>query len=138
MTILMGSTFANALLQHTGTSVADQLGAGTLVGYSGTAPAGPNEALSGNTVLFTFTFGSAAAQGTPSGGTMTLALSASTVSAAATGTATFFRIISSGSTALVQGTISTAGADWNLSSTSITSGDNVTITGTPSISWPVF
>jgi hypothetical protein len=141
MAILLSTTFANALLAHDAvaaqSAVADQLGGGTLVMYSGTAPAGPNEALSGNTALATFTFSAAASQGTPSAGSMTLAFSATTVTAAATGTATFFRIISSGATALIQGTVGTSGADWNLTSTAITSGDNVSITGTPTIAWTV-
>jgi hypothetical protein len=141
MTIQLSTTFADALLAHDATAgqsaVADQIGGGTLVAYSGTAPAGPNEALSGNTALATFTFSAASAQGTPSAGVMNLAFAATTVTASATGTATFFRILSSGGTALVQGTIGTSGADWNMSSTSITSGDNVSITGTPTISWAV-
>lgn len=141
MAIQLSTTFANALLAHDAvagqSAVADQLGGGTLVAYSGTPPAGPNEALSGNTVLATFTFSAGSAQGSPSAGSMTLAFSATTVTAAATGTATFFRVISSAPAALVQGTIGTSGADWNLNSTSITSGDNVAITGTPSIAWAV-
>lgn len=141
MAILLSTTFADALLAHDATAaqsaVADQIGGGTLVAYSGTAPAGPNEALSGNTALATFTFSAGSAQGTPSAGVMDLVFSATTVTAAATGAATFFRVLNSGGTALIQGTIGTSGADWNLTSTSITSGDNVEITGTPSIAWTV-
>lgn len=141
MSILLSTTFADALLAHDAvagqSAVADQIGGGTLVAYAGTAPTGPNEALAGDTVLATFTFSAASAQGSPSAGSMTLAFSATTVAAVATGTATFFRVLNSGGTALIQGTIGTSGADWNLSSTAITSGDNVSITGTPSISWTV-
>lgn len=137
MAILLSSVFADNLLKHSGTAVADAIGGGTLVIYSGTAPAGPNEALSGNTALATFTFSAAASQGSPSAGSMTLAFSATTVSASATGTATFFRVIDSSSNVLIQGTVGTSGSDWNLSSTAITSGDNVQITGTPTISWVV-
>ena len=137
MAILLSTTFTDGLLGTGTQGVATQIGSGTLVIYSGTAPAGPNEALSGNTALATFTFGAAASQGTPSAGSMTLAFAATTVTAAASATATFFRILSSTSAALVQGTVGTSGADFNLSSTAITSGDNVTITGTPTISWAV-
>jgi len=138
MAILLSTTFVNKLLGTSTTAgVAEQIGGGTLVAYSGSAPAGPNEALSGNTALATFTFSAAASQGTPASGSMTLAFSATTVTASATGTATFFRILDSGGNALVQGVIGTSGQDWNLSSTAITSGDNVQITGTPSISWTV-
>jgi hypothetical protein len=132
MAITLSNTFVNDLLEHTGVSVADQIGGGTLVVYSGTPPAGPNEALSGNTALATFTFSAAASQGAPSGGVMNLAFAATTVVAGNTGTATFFRILNSGGTALVQGAIT---ADFNLSSTTVTTGDNVAITGTPSLAW---
>lgn len=139
MAITLSTSFANALLQHTGTSVADQLGAGTLVIYSGTPPAGPNEALSGNTALATFTFAAAASWASPSAGSITLDIPTATVTAAATGTAAFFRLLGSADTTTgrVQGTVGTSGADFNLSSTAITSGDNVSVTGTPSIAWTV-
>ncbi len=137
MAILLSTTFTNGLL-GTGTSgVAVQIGGGTLVAYSGTPPTGPNESLSGNTALATFTFSASGSQGTPASGSMTLVFASTTVSASASGTATFFRVISSGAAALIQGTVGTSGADWNLSSNVITSGDNVTITGTPTISWTV-
>lgn len=138
MTITLSSTFATNLLGTSTTAgVSEQFASGTLVIYSGTAPTGANEALSGNTVLATFTFAAIAGWSAPSSGVQNLDFSATTVTATATGTATFFRIINSGSAALVQGSVGTAGADFNLSSTNITSGDNVTITGTPTVSFPV-
>jgi hypothetical protein len=137
MAILLSTTFTDNLLGTGTEGVAVQVGGGTLVVYSGTAPAGPNEGLSGNTALATFTFSASGSQGSPAGGVMDLVFAATTVTAAATGTATFFRVISSGATALFQGTVGVSGADFNLSSTTVTSGDNVTITGTPTISWPV-
>ncbi len=88
MAILLSNTFVNALLQHSGTSVADQLGGGTMTAYSGTPPAGPNEALSGNTALATFTFSAAASWGSPASGVITLAYTATTVNAVATGEST--------------------------------------------------
>ena len=141
MTILLSTTFTDLLLgyessAHTA-SVADQFGGGTLVVYSGTAPTGPNEALSGNTALATWTFAAASSWSASAGGSQNLDIPTLTVTAAATGTATFFRVLNSGGTALIQGTVATSGGDFNLSSTSITSGDNVTITGTPSIAWTV-
>jgi hypothetical protein len=139
--ILLSNTFADALLAHDATAaqsaVADQIGSGTLIIYSGTAPTGPNEALSGNTVLATFTFSAGSAQGSAAAGVMDLVFAATTVVASATGTGTFFRVLNTTPTALIQGTVGTSASDWDLSSTSITSGDNVTITGTPSIAWTV-
>lgn len=138
MTITVGSTFTDNLLENSGTTVAEQIGGGTLVLYAsgGTPPAGPNEAFVG-TALATFTFSASSSQGSPSGGTMTMVFSATTVTAGAGGIADYFRILNSSSAALIQGSVGTSGADWNLSSTTISMGDNVSITGTPTISWAV-
>jgi hypothetical protein len=133
--ILLSNTFANALLQHSGSSIADQFGGGSVVVYSGTPPTGPNESLSGNTVLATFTFAAAASWASPTTGVETLDFVSQTVTAAASGTATFFRVLNSGAAALLQGTVAASGGDFNLSSVAITSGDNVAITGTPTIAW---
>lgn len=137
MAITISNSFANLLLgTNTAAGVAEQIGSGTLVLYAsgGSPPAGPNEAATG-TVLATFTFNNAASQGSPSSGSMNLSFAALTVTASNSGTADYFRIINSGSTALIQGAVGTSGQDWNLSSVSITSGDNVAITGTPTVSW---
>jgi hypothetical protein len=134
--ILLSNTFANALLQHSGTAVIDQLGGGSLVMYAGTPPAGPNEALSGNTVLGTWTFLTAASWSAPGGGSVPLAFTATTITAVATGIGTFFRFLSSGAAALVQGTVAQgSGGDWNLNNTQVTLGDNLTVTGSPTIAW---
>lgn len=141
MTIQLGATFVNALLAYDATahtaSVADQLGGGTLVVYSGTKPTTVDTALSGNTALATFSFAAAASWAASSGGVQNLDIPTTTVTASASGTATFFRILNSSGTALIQGTVATSGGDFNLSSTTVTSGDNVSITGTPSIAWPI-
>lgn len=136
LAITLSSTFTNALLSTASSGVATQIGGGTLVIYTGTGPAGPNEAATG-TILATFTFSAAGSQGAPSGGSMTLSFVANTVTAGNTGTAGYFRIISSGAVALIQGAVGVAGSDWNLSSVLINSGDSVSITGTPTISWTV-
>jgi hypothetical protein len=139
MSITLSSTFTDNLLGTSSTAgVAEQIGAGTLVLYAsgGSPPAGPNESATG-TVLATFTFSSAGSQGSPSAGAMTIVFNATSVTATGTGTADYFRILNSGSTALIQGSVSTTGADWNLSSVTVNSGDSVAITGTPSISWVV-
>jgi hypothetical protein len=138
MAITLSTTFTDNLLGTGTEGVATQIGSGTLVLYaSGSSPpAGPNESATG-TVLATFTFSSAGSQGSPSGGSMTIVFAATTVTATGSGTADYFRILNSGSTALIQGLVNTTGADWNLSSTTVSNGDNVSITGTPSISWVV-
>jgi hypothetical protein len=136
VSITLSNTFTDNLLGTGTEGVATQIGGGTLVLYAsgGSPPAGPNEGSSG-TVLATFTFSAAGSQGSPSAGSMTLSFAATTVTATGTGTADYFRVISSGSVALIQGSVATSAADWNLSSTAITSGDSVQITGTPTFSW---
>lgn len=148
MAITLSSVFASALSSHSGSSVIDQLAGGQLIIYGpGTGtPAGANEALLSNAVLATFTLGpnTGTAALTQSGGVIALAFptgggnSGTTtnpvVTAAATGTATFFRILNTTPASCIQGNMS---SDFVLSSNSITSGDNVSITGTPSITVPV-
>jgi len=94
--------------------------------YDGTPPASANAALSSNTMLSdnacSATFAPA-----PSGGVLT-ANAISNATAAATGTATFFRLLTSANAAVVQGTVGTSGQDLNLNTTSISSGATVSIT----------
>jgi hypothetical protein len=74
-------------------SYANSLGTGSLVIYSGTAPANAKTALSGNTVLATHTM----AGFTVSGGTVTAnAIADATITATGTNTPTFIRILVSG------------------------------------------
>lgn len=95
--------------------------------FSGTAPATAGTADTG-TLLATLT-GNATQFGTVSGGVLT-ASAITSGTAAATGTAGYFRVYPSAATttnAVYQGTVGTAGADLNLSSTSISSGQTVSI-----------
>ncbi len=97
----------------------------TLVFYSGTEPASCATALSGNTVLDTIdlpmTFFTAASGADTLAGTWS-------ATAAAAGTASFFRFLDAAGTCFMQGTVGTSGADLNLSSTALSSGIVVTIT----------
>lgn len=138
MAILLSTTFTDNLLGTGTNGVANQFGGGTLILWAsgGTPPAGPNETATGTT-LATFSLSAAGSQGTPAAGSMTLAFAATTVVATGTGTADYFRVNASGGAALLQGSVATSGADWNLSSVSVTAGDNISITGTPAISWVV-
>lgn len=139
MAITLSSTFAAAMAAHTGTTVVDQIALGSIVLYSSTPPDGANESLTQHgspAVLATWTL-PANTVITETGGVITLNIATTSVVAGNSGTATFFRILSSGSTSLIQGLVSTSGSDFNLSSTTVTSGDNVSLTGTPSITVPV-
>lgn len=104
------------------------LNSGSMKIYSGTQPANPETALSGNTLLATATF-SGTAYGTPalSGSAMVsqLQFTSTTVSPAASGTATFGRCLKSdGTTAVMDLTV---GTDITLGNTSAQLGVNLVI-----------
>jgi hypothetical protein len=69
------------------------------------------------------TFAAAAASGV-----LTLNAITSDTSANATGTATWFRLVTSGGTFVVDGNVGTSGSDLNLNTTSIVSGATVAVT----------
>lgn len=74
------------------------------------------------------TFGLSATGGTVSGDVWTLAFDASTVAASAGGTATSARIKNAGGTANLTGlTVGTSGSDINLDNTSVSTGQNITL-----------
>lgn len=103
----------------------DVLNSGYFRIYSGTRPATPDTALSGNTLLAELTFG-ATAFAAASGGTKTANAIGSDTSADATGTATFFRAFKTdGTTAVVDGTVGTSGTDAIINSTSIVAATTV-------------
>lgn len=79
------------------------------------------------TLLATLTF-SDPAFGAASGGTATASAISDDTSADATGTAAVLRLQDSTPATVAEGTVSTSGADLNLNTTSITSGDRVACT----------
>lgn len=112
----MAVTYATAVKTARITATRDHFANGTLeIGTAGMA-----------TVLATF--GLSASGGTISTDTWTLVFDASTVSAGGTGTAAEARIKTSGAASDLTGlTVGTSGTDIVLDSTSITSGQNVTL-----------
>lgn len=119
LTNAVASTLANAITTAVGTS-------GRCKIYSGSAPATADTAVTG-TLLVDVPL-SATAFGSASNGVITLNGVPLTVAASASGTAGYFRITTSGGTAILQGDVGTSGAQLNLNTTTITSGVNVTIT----------
>lgn len=125
--------FADASVIAEVNALAATVNGGTLNIYSGTQPADANTALSGQVLLVTLTlsataFAAAAASGSPGSKVVTAAANAITAgTAAATGTAAWFRILTSGSAACIDGSVGTSGCDLNLSSTAITSGAVVSV-----------
>jgi hypothetical protein len=98
--------------------------------YSGTQPATADTALSGNTLLAELRFANPASGGAASGGLVTFA-AISSVTAAATGTATFFRALKSdGTSAIMDGSVGVSGSsdDCIINSTAIASGASVSVT----------
>jgi hypothetical protein len=94
--------------------------------YNGTQPTNANTAISTQTLIVTLTI--AGGFGTDSNGTLTLG-TVTDGTAVATSTAEFFRIVKSdGTTVVMDGSVSTSGADLNLNDTSIASGQVVSIT----------
>ena len=93
--------------------------------YNGSQPAGPDTAISTQTVVSTLTCNGTFAPAAASG---VLTLNAITQdSSAVGGTATWFRMLTSGATALIDGAVGTSGSDLNLNSTTIGAGAIVQI-----------
>jgi hypothetical protein len=124
MALSFSTTLRNNRLDQITSAVG---GSGSLRIYSGTAPANVGAALSGNTLLAELALNSTFAPAASSG-TLSLNQITQDTSANATGEASFFRLLTSGGTAIVQGTVGTSGADLNLNSVSISSGAAVSVT----------
>lgn len=122
MTISIATAQRNAALD----ALTSAIGAsGRLRMYDGTPPANANTALSGNNLLadlpLSATFAPAA-----SGGVLT-ANAITTTNAALTGTASFFRLTTSGGAAVIQGSMGLSGQDLNMNTLSIVSGGPVAV-----------
>lgn len=128
----MALTIAVASAQAMGTALATDIGsAATIEIRTGSKPATPETTASG-TLLATVTISGSFSS---TSGVLTAADPAA-ASIVASGTAAHFRLKKSGGTAVLDGTVSTSGADMNLSSVSLVSGGTVDL-GIPSISIPV-
>lgn len=95
--------------------------------YDGTQPAGPGTAITSQVLLAELTL-NADAFAAAANGVLTANAITSDASADATGTATWFRLLTSGGTAVCDGSVGTSGCDLNLNSTAITAGGTVAVT----------
>lgn len=123
--------YSIALNQARFASTVTQIGnAGLLKIYDGSQPATPDTAVGAQVLLSTHTCGSPFAPASSSAHPSVLTANAiGSATAAATSTASWFRITTSGGTAVIDGTAGVgSGFDLNLNSTSITSGQTVSIT----------
>jgi hypothetical protein len=106
------------------------LNSGTLTMYSGTQPASPETALSGNTALVSWTFSSTAfGSATFASGNEQIvdSLTNTTANPTASGTAVFARATASGGTAVIDFTVGTSGTDIIIGNTGIETGVPVTL-----------
>jgi len=102
-------------------------GAGTIKIYDGTQPAGPDTAITTQTLLATLTF-SDPAFGAAASGSATASAITDDSSADATGTATWARIADSDGLAIFDCDVADAGATLNLNTVSLVAGGIVRIT----------
>lgn len=122
--IKLASALSNAQLNV----ITTQLGASALLKiYDGTQPAGPSVAVGVQVLLGTLTCNATFAPAA-SAGVLTLNSITQDSAADATSTATWFRMTTSGGTALLDGTVGTSGADLNLNTVSIVTGGPIAVT----------
>lgn len=124
MAISYAGTLKNTRLDAVDTAIG---ASGFLRIYDGTPPANADTALSGNTLLAELAL-SATAFAAASGGTMSANAISDDTAANATGTASFFRLVTSGGTAIVQGSVGAGSGDLDLNTVSITINANVSVT----------
>jgi hypothetical protein len=122
--------YSTALKNNQQAAISTAAGASAVLTlYSGSQPASPDTAITSQIALSTHTC--AATFGTASAGVLTVgAIGNGTGTAGAAGgtTATWYRLTTSGGTALVDGTVAISGADLNINNTSIATGQTVQIT----------
>ena len=121
--------FATATRNGRADAITTRAGASALIKlYTGTQATDANTALGAQTLLATLTCNATFAPGASSGA-LTLNSITSDTNAAATGTATWFRMLKSdGTTVVMDGSVGTSGCDLNLNTTSIVSGATVACT----------
>jgi hypothetical protein len=124
----MALAFASTLRSSRADLIDDAVNAGSGAGllriYSGTRPSTGGTA---TTLLAELTF-SDPAFGVASGGVLTASAITADSSANNTGTATWFRVVDSAGTFVMDGNVGTSGSDLNLNSTSISANQNVSVT----------
>lgn len=108
-------------------AVVDLLDGGTLRIYDGTQPADADTAVTDQTLLAELTFGTSAF-GDASGGVAEANAITQDSAANATGTATWFRALTSGGATVFDGSVGTSGANLNLNSVAIQTGATVSVT----------
>lgn len=124
MALGYNTTLRNSRLDSITTAVDAGAGAGLLRIYDGTRPATCGTA---TTLLAELTMSDPSASAA-SAGVLTFSSITADSSANATGTATWFRLVDSTGTCVLDGNVGTSGSDLNLNSVSISTGQNVAVT----------
>lgn len=101
-------------------------GPGTIKVYTGTKPAGPDTAITSQTLLGTLTCSDPC--GTTSSGVLTFSSITQDSSADATGAAAWARISDSSGTAIIDVTVGTSGTDIIMNTTAVVAGGAIAIT----------
>lgn len=123
MAVKLSTAVRNAMLDE----ITAAIGAsGLLRIYDGAQPADPGTAISTQVLLAELAL-SATAAPAASSGVLTFNAITQDSSANATGTASWYRVTTSGGTGVVDGSVGTSGADLNLNTTSIVAGGPVSI-----------
>jgi hypothetical protein len=123
MTLSYAVTMKNSRLDQITSAISTS---GLLRIYDGSVPTNADTALGAQVLLAELALSSAFAPGASSG-VLTASAITSDTSANATGTATFFRLVTSGGTSKVQGTVGTSGQDLNLNTVSIAAAATVAV-----------
>jgi hypothetical protein len=124
MALALATALRNAMLDAINTAMNAGSGAALLRIYDGTRPATGGSA---TTLLAELTFTDPAAAAA-SGGALTASTITADASANATGTATWFRVVDSSGTFVMDGNVGTSGSDLNMTSTSIVATEGVDVT----------
>lgn len=122
--IAYSTTVRNNRLNQVRDGIDGGAGAGLLRIYDGTRPATCGTA---TTLLAELTFSDPCAAAAASG-VLTMSAITADASANATGTATWFRCVDSTGTCVIDGNVGTSGSDLNVNSTSISTGQQVSVT----------
>lgn len=127
MALTISSTARNAACDAVVDLVDAGSGAGKLRIYDGSRPAGPGTAVSTQTLLAEVTL-SDPAFGAASSGAAALQDTPLEATGVADGTASWFRVVDSDDTAIVDGSVGTSSADLILNTTTISVGLAISIT----------
>jgi len=135
MTIRVSTAARNAALDAALNKVDDGAAAGTIKVYTASQPANADTAISSQTLLVTFTCADPTWAAAASGSKAIDADPDLSAAAAATGTAAWARVADSNGNTVYDGSVGTSGTDFIINTTSITSGQTVTLTS-GSITFP--